>query len=203
MRNSYLEGLKTTLAFWMLDTDSDTFFSGDSGSVEDSGRAGRRIGVEWTNYYETSNWLLVDADLAFSQSRFTTPSASDPGDHIPEAVRSSIAAGITVHDGPLCRGCFITLRARYFGSRDLTTLSDQESAPSTVYNLSAAYPFSTAWLLKAEILNLTNAKYNDAEYYSQSRLKGEAAGSDQGGTDDHMIHPGEPLSARVGIVANF
>ena len=203
VRDASVEGLKSTLALWLLDTDSDTYFSGDSGTVEDAGRTGRRLGLEWTNYYEAQNWLMIDADFAFSQSRYTTASSTEPGDHIPQAVRNSVAAGVTVHDGPLCEACFVTLKLRYFGSRDLNAAGDQESAPSTVLNLAAGYPLARNFTLKAEILNLLNAKYNDAEYYSQSRLKGEAAGPDQGGTDDHMVHPGEPMSARLALIANF
>ena len=203
VRQTSIGGLQTTLAFWELETDSETYFSADSGSVEDSGRSGRRIGIDWTNAYEMNNWILADADFTVSKSRYISASETDPGDHIPEAVRSSLTAGLTVHDGPLCAGCFVTLRTRFFGARDLNSTGSEESAPSTVYNLAGGYPINKTFIIRAEILNLTDAKYNDAEYYATSRLSGEAAGSDQGGTDDHMVHAGEPRSGRLSVVAQF
>ena len=56
-----------------------------------------------------------------------------------------------------------------------------------------------------EVLNLFDVKYNDAEYYDSSRLKGEPANpnSADGSYLDHEIHPGEPREVRFSTTFRY
>ncbi|MBC7692213.1 MAG: TonB-dependent receptor [Methylotenera sp.] len=204
VRSSRLPGLNTTLSFWVLGSESDTFFSGDSGSVVDADRAGRRYGVEWTNYFTPRPWLTFDADFAYSTSRFVDDDPKGVGKYIPEAITSVISGAVAVHDVPGAERVFGALRMRQFGPRPLIEDNSQKSAPSTVFNIEAGYHLSKAWTASLQVLNLFNSSYRENEYYYSSRLKGEAAGPDeQGGTNDHMVHSGEPRSLRATLVAKF
>ncbi|MGH8532029.1 MAG: hypothetical protein ACREV1_04680 [Gammaproteobacteria bacterium] len=71
-------------------------------------------------------WLTFDADFSFSKARFKD---DDPaGDHIPGAIETVIAAGVTIDD--LKGG----LRVRYFGPRPLIEDNSVRSASTTLLN---------------------------------------------------------------------
>jgi outer membrane receptor protein involved in Fe transport len=202
VRTHMYSAFDSALALWMINTDSEAFFEGDSGSVEDSGRPGHRVGVEWTNVIAISSLLTADAEVALSHAKFTDNQAV--GNHIPEAVSQMISAGIVLQNPNAASGFFASLRVRYFGARDLIEDASQKSAPSTVLNALTGYAISKNFVATLEALNLTNAQYNDAEYYYSARLRNEVAGSAAGGgTLDHMVHAGQPLNLRAGIKAYF
>lgn len=201
VRSSRLPGLNTTLSLWTLANDSDTFFAGDSGSLVDTDRPSFRYGIEWTNYYSPLSWLTVDADFGYSWAFFTD---QQPGIWVPQAVRAIASGAVTVRKVPGLGELFGSLRLRYFGPRALIEDNSQQSASVTVFNLLVGYDFNKTWSLAAEVLNLFDAKYNDAEYFSQSRLKGEPVGPNADGSyDDHMVHAGDPRSLRLALTARF
>ena len=72
-------------------------------------------------------------------------------------------------------------------------------------NARITYDLTSRVALGLEALNLFNAKYNDAEYYDASRLKGEPANpaSDDGSYLSHVIHAGEPLEVRVSATLKY
>jgi hypothetical protein len=72
------------LAIWSLSIDSELVFAGDADTTE-AGRPSHRYGMEWANYDRPRPWLVFDADLSLSRSRFTD---GDPaGDEIPGSVQ--------------------------------------------------------------------------------------------------------------------
>jgi len=66
VRSGVVPSLNSTFSLWTLGTDSDTFFSGDTGSIVDADRPGIRYGVELTNYYTPTPFLVSDADFSYS-----------------------------------------------------------------------------------------------------------------------------------------
>jgi len=93
--------------------DSELVFVGDAGTTEAS-RPSRRYGIEWANYYTITKTLTFDADFSFSHAEFRDDAPE--GNHIPGAIESVIAAGVTYHAE---RGFQASLRLRYFGPRPL------------------------------------------------------------------------------------
>jgi hypothetical protein len=205
VRSQAISGWNTTLALWGLWTDSDVFFDGDVGATTDTNRPGVRYGVEWSNFYTPVRWLQIDADFAYSRALFRDGDPLGQGLFIPEAVTSVIEAGITVRGVPgTPEDLFASLRLRQFGPRPLTTDGSQYSSASSVANFELGYDLSKNWSAEIELLNILDTAYNDAEYYYSSRLKGEAAGPDDGGGyNDHMVHSGEPRSLRVTLAGHF
>ncbi len=204
VRSSAVPGLNTTFSLWTLANDSDTFFAADTGSLVDSDRSSLRTGVEWTNFYSPANWLTIDADFCYSWAFFTDGNPSGAGIWVPQAVKAVLSGAVTVRNLPDFQKFFGSLRFRYFGPRPLIEDNSQQSAPVTVFNLLAGYDFDKTWTVMAEVLNLFNSRYNDAEYFDVSRLKGEAPGPNADGSyNDHMVHAGDPRSVRVSLVARF
>lgn len=193
LRSEIVPGWQSTVALWQLDSASELLFVGDAGTTEAS-RPSRRYGVEWTNLYVLSDWLAVDADLAWSHARFRD---HDPlvGDFIPGAVTTTANIGLTLdHLGPW----FGAVRLRYFGPRPLIEDNSVRSGASALTNLRIGYKFSRQTQLALDIYNLFDRKVNDIEYWYDSQLATEGAA-----VDDRHIHPTEPRSLRLTISHRF
>ena len=186
-------GLQSTLAVFGLNSASELLFVGDAGTTEPS-RPSQRLGIEFTNYYNVGNGLILDADFAYARARFRD---SDPvGNRIPGALEGIIAAGATYERA---RGITGALRLRYFGPRPLIEDNSQRSSSSTLVNGRVGYKFKSGLRLNVDVYNLFNAAVSDIDYYYTSRLPGEPAA----GVDDTHFHPSEKRSLRVGIVRQF
>ena len=193
LRTVRVAGLQSTVALWYLGLDSELLFVGDAGTTE-AGRRSRRIGLEWTNYARLTPWLTVDADLAFTHSRFTD---GDPaGTRIPGALDRVISAGIALEPS---RPLFGSLRVRHFGPRPLVEDASVTSKGTTLWNGEIGYRVSSRTRIVLEAFNLFDARVSDIDYFYASRLPGEPAG----GVDDIHFHPALPRSARVGIQISF
>ena len=193
LRSEIVPGWQSTVALWQLDSASELLFVGDAGTTEAS-RPSRRYGVEWTNLYVLSDWLAVDADLAWSHARFRD---HDPvaGDNIPGAVTTTANIGLTLdHLGPWSGA----LRLRYFGPRPLIEDNSVRSGASALTNLRIGYKFSRRTQLVLDVYNVFDRKVNDIEYWYESQLAPELAG-----VDDRHIHPSEPRSLRLTISHRF
>jgi outer membrane receptor protein involved in Fe transport len=197
VRSAWLPGLHSTLAFWWLDIDSELLFVGDAGVTEAS-RPSRRYGIEIANYYNPTEWLTLDLDWSLSHARFRD---DDPaGDYIPGSIESVVAAGATVHD---LGGFFGSLRLRYFGPRALVEDDSVRSDDTVLLSARVGYQFDETWTLCAEVFNLLNRDDSEIDYYYPSRLPGEPAGPDEGGTNDIHFHPVAPISFRIALTARF
>jgi hypothetical protein len=193
LRTEIVPGLQSSLALWRLDLDSELVFSGDAGDTEPS-RASRRYGVEWNNHYAANPWLLLDADIAVSRSRYTDAEPSGP--RIPGAIETVASIGATVHDHGRWSG---PLQWRYFGPRALTEDGSRRSQGTTLTYLRVGYRFTQDVRVALDVFNLFDRGGNDIDYYYASRLRGEPPG----GVEDLHFHPVEPRSVRLTLTAAF
>ena len=197
LRTELVPGLQSSLALWALKLDSELLFVGDAGGTEPS-RASKRYGIEWNNHYIATPWLLLDADLSLSRSRFTEPDATAPtlGNHIPGSIQTVVSLGATVVDhGPW----FGHFQLRYFGPRPLEENNEFRSKSTTLAYLRVGYKVGKNVKVALDVFNLFDRAGSDIDYYYASRLKGEPAG---GGNDTHF-HPVEPRSVRATLSASF
>ena len=192
MRTAIVPNTQFTAAFWGLDIDSELLFVGDGGVTEPS-RATRRYGVELGAFWTPYDWLIVDADYAWSHARFTEP---DPvGDHIPGAVETVVSLGVTVHRDA---GWYGGMRWRYFGPAPLIEDNSVRSHSTSLVNIEAGYHFTPKFSLMATVFNLFDTDANDITYFYESQLPGET----QPVADIH-IHPVEPRTLRVTATITF
>ena len=192
MRTAIVPKTQFTAAFWGLDIDSELLFVGDGGITEPS-RATRRYGVELGAFWTPYDWLIVDADYAWSHARFTEP---DPvGDYIPGAVETVVSLGLTVHRDA---GWYGGLRWRYFGPAPLIEDNSVRSHSTSLVNVEAGYHFTPKFSLMATVFNLFDTDANDISYFYDSQLPGET----QPVADIHF-HPVEPRTLRVTATIQF
>lgn len=179
--------LATSVALWMIGSDSELIYVGDAGNVEPGG-ATTRLGVEAAAYYRPTDWLAIDGELALSQGRYDDSTAAG-GPWIENQVPVVFSSGITAGAKT---GWFGALRSRWFSARPLTADKQFESSESFQVNARVGYR-TEFWELALDGFNLLDRNDNDIEYYYASRLPGEPAG----GVDDYHIHPAEPRSVRL------
>ena len=192
VRSELITGLQSALSVYQLNFDSELTFQGDAGTTR-AGRASRRTGFEFSNYYKPYRWLTIDADIAFAKARFRN---DDPiGNRIPGAVEGVASVALAIDGlGPY----FGALQMRYFGPRPLLENNSVRSKSTATLNGRIGYKFNPKLKLELEGFNLTNRRDSAIDYYYASQLRGEAAAV----TDIHF-HPVETRSFRLTLVANF
>jgi hypothetical protein len=214
--------LQSTLALWVLRSNSELLQDGDTGGTSASEQSSNRYGLEWANYYTPTAHLAVDFDISDSRAQFTqidpddatqyvTNSAitingnpvgsfyaqqSGPGGKlVPEAVRVVISSGVTLHD---YKGFSSSLRLRYFGPRDLTSDGLYQSSQTVLLNGEAGYQFFKKWRVTAEFLNMLDRKDADIDYAYVYQIAPTAAPG-----FGRVNHPTEPFLLRFALGRTF
>jgi len=191
-------GWNSSLTLWQAKLASELVFVGDAGVTEARG-ASRRVGIEWSNDYAPTRWLLIDADLALSRARFVE--AENGGRHVPNAIPMSASLSASVSPGGPWSG---GLKLRYLGSYALEETGSEKSHANWTANLKLGYAFSPKLQLSLDVLNLFDRRANDIEYWGASCTRAEGGGCNGGdGIDGRLIHPMEPRMLRVSLRASF
>ena len=193
IRTEIIPRLQSTLSVYGLDFASELIFQGDAGTTS-AGRPSKRVGFEFSNYYKPTDWLTIDADIAYAKARFRD---IDPvGRRIPGAVEGVASLAASVDNlGPY----FGALQFRYFGPRPLIEDNSVRSKSTTTLNGRAGYKVGPNVSVEVEGFNLLNSKSSAIDYYYQSRLPNEGPN----GENDIHFHPIESRSARLTLNARF
>jgi hypothetical protein len=186
-------GYHATLTGFWLELDSELLFVGDGGTTE-AGRPSRRIGIEWTNFWQLSRVVGIDFDLTWTNAEFTDDDSA--GNDIPGAIVTTIASGITISD--LGRW-FGALRLRYFSGGPLTEDGSVTWGPTALVSGRVGYNLSNRLRLVLDAFNLLGREDDDIAYYYASRLHDEPLD----GIEDVHFHPMVKPSARVTMIWRF
>jgi len=192
LRTSWLPGLQSTLTLWQLNIDSELIFTGDAGTTSPS-RPSHRQGLEWTNLWQPADWLIVDADLSLSSSRYTDDNPA--GSYIPGSIEQVASIAVTMQDSSSWSG---GMRLRYFGPRPLLEDNSVRSDSSTLVNMQLGYRINKQLRASIDLLNLLDTRVSDIDYYYASQLAGEAAP-----VNDIHTHPAEPRTLRLTLRMSF
>lgn len=192
VRTAVVPKLQLAASLWTLGLDSELLFVGDGGSTEPS-RASRRTGIELGAYYSPVDWMVIDADLAWTRARFTDFDSA--GDRIPNAVDRVVSMGLTMNRSS---GWFGGARLRYFGPAPLVEDNSARSNSTMVVHLEAGYHVSEKLSGTVTMFNVLDRRDNDITYFYESQLPGEAAP-----VDDIHLHPVEPRTVRAALTYRF
>jgi hypothetical protein len=183
-----ITGLRSTVALWSLDLDSELLFVGDGGTTEPSAGS-RRHGVTFANFWRAASHLTLDADVSFARARLRDTPA---GNRIPGALERVVAAGVTWTPGDGSR--FATLRLRHFGAYPLIEDNRVRATPTTLLNAETGATIA-GFGVRLTLLNVLGSRASDIQYYYTSRLAGETQG-----VEDVHFHPVEPRQLRLTLV---
>jgi outer membrane receptor protein involved in Fe transport len=192
VRTAAIRGLQLAASVWTLRLDSELLFVGDGGATEPS-RASRRDGFEVGAYFAPLDYVLLDADLAWTRARYTE---YDPaGDRIPNAVESVVSVGLTINRES---GWYGGARLRYFGPAPLIEDDSVRSSSTLLVNVEAGYHFTPRVSASLTVFNVFDRDDNDITYFYESRLPGEAEP-----VGDVHFHPVEPRTVRATLAVKF
>ncbi|MDP9139751.1 MAG: TonB-dependent receptor [Pseudomonadota bacterium] len=195
MTTAIIPDVKLSATLWTLASDSELVYIGDAGNSE-AGPPSDRRGVEFSVYYTPADWLIVDADYAFSRGRLDVPDGEGERDRIPNSIEDVFSLSFTV---PEIRNWSGGLRLRYLGEGPLVEDNAARSKATTVVNAQVSYRLLDRFLLSLTVLNLLDSDDNDITYFYESRLPGEPAE----GVSDFHFHRVEPRAVRVTVGAAF
>jgi outer membrane receptor protein involved in Fe transport len=191
-RTASIPYTQLALTAWGLELDSELLYIGDAGATEPN-RASKRYGAELGVYVTPTDWLTLDADLAWSHARFTP---SDPsGDYIPGAVEGVASMGVAFQHP---RGWFGGARFRHFGEAPLIEDNSVRSDPTTVVNLEIGRRLGDRFSVALSAYNIFDSEDNDITYFYESQLPGEEAP-----VEDRHFHPVEPRTLRLTLETRF
>ncbi|MFZ5595254.1 MAG: TonB-dependent receptor [Pseudomonadota bacterium] len=192
LRTAIIPGLQSTFTVYQLESDSELLFLGDAGTTEAS-RPSRRTGFEFANYYQPTDWLVIDADIAYAKARFRDDAPE--GNRIPGAPEGIASLAALVDNiGPW----FGSLHLRHFGPRALVEDNSVRSSSSTLLNGQVGYKLRKNVRVALQIFNLLDRKADAITYYYESQLANEAAP-----VSDKHLHPVESRSLRLTLTSNF
>jgi hypothetical protein len=196
-RTSVIPGLVSTVSLYYLHLDSELTFDGDSGDTQANGPS-ERYGVEFANFYKPTSWLTLDADLALTHARYTSPTTTATGTqglYIANSIPAVLSARATIEEP---WGGYASLRLRYFSRQPVIEDGTEWQPASTIVDLKVGYRHNN-YEFYLDFLNLFNSHTDDIAYYYPSRLPGEPAG----GVNDFHVHPAEPFEVRAGFTLRF
>ena len=186
-RASSDRGYQGTVSLFWLELDSELLFVGDAGATEAS-RPSRRLGVEWTNYWQIASVVGVDLDVTWTDAELVD--ADPAGPEIPGAIETTVAAGVTVANLDRWSGA---LRLRYFSGGPLVEDGSATWGSTLLLNGRLAYRWSDRLEIALDGFNLLGREDDDIAYFYASRLPGEPAE----GVEDVHFHPLAKPSLRL------
>lgn len=178
-------------AIWSLYSEQEMVYVGDEAIVEPSGSS-FRAGIDLGAHYQLLDWLYLDANVTYAYARsLEEPEGSN---YIPLAPNWTSSGGVSVqHSVGLNAG----LRYRYIHDRPANEDNSIVATGYGVFDLNASYQWR-AFKFGFVIQNLFNATWNETQFATESRLKGEL-------TSVEEIHytPGAPFGIRGQIEYRF
>lgn len=195
VRTAMIPKVQIAASVFRQTSEGELIYVGDAGTTEPFGAA-IRYGGELAVYWRPVTALVIDGDLAYTQARFRDSEANG-GEYLPQAINGVAALGAT-YESPA--GWDASLRTRYFGPRTLTEDNSIKSKSTTTVNVGAGYKLGPKFKIDVQITNLLNSKDHDIDYFYESRLQSEPAGSS---TPDIHFHVIEPINARMTITYTY
>lgn len=180
---------------WQLHLEQEFVYVGDAGIVEPGGKTLRR-GIDLSARYQVLPWLFFDADYTWTRARATEEVRGEQ--YIPLAPVHTATGGFSVRNGRFAG----SLRSRWLGDR---AANEDYSLTAAGYLLVDAQLAYTPLLgskrpleLSISAQNLGNVAWKEAQFETESRLRGEAAPVSE-------IHftPGTPFNFKAGLTFRF
>ena len=160
--------LVVSTAFWYLRLQDELVYSGDDGSTQSVGPT-QRFGLDASARYQLTPRLFVDVDANYSHGRLLD--AAPNANLIPLAPTFTSTGGLTYRRPG---GLSASLRYRHLDNR----AADEENGVQArgYFLLDAAVNYTTPrFQVGATVQNLLNVQWNEAQFATESQLRGEAA----------------------------
>lgn len=192
LRTAAIPNFQFATSLWTLRLESELLFIGDGGITE-STRPSARDGIELSAIWTPREYLIVDADLALTRSRFSDQ--NPVGAHVPNAVERVASVGLSYRHPA---GWHLGARLRHLGPAALVEDNSVRSDASTIINFDLGYQVTRGTTVSVTLLNAFDVKADDITYFYESQLPGEPSP-----VADVHFHPVEPRQVRVSLQTRF
>jgi outer membrane receptor protein involved in Fe transport len=180
-------------SLWYLYLQSELVWDGDEGTLIAQGST-RREGVDLEAHIRPTDWLTVGGDATISQGRFIDSTVGN--NYIPLAPNFTLTANALARWNAFSAA----LRLRHVDDRPANTNNTLTAQGYSVFDLSLSYNL-TAWEFYANIENLFNVAWNEAQFAITSRIYDH--GVLEPAITDIDFTAGTPFSIRMGIAYRF
>ncbi len=186
-----IPALLVNASVWRLDLEQEFVYVGDAAVVEPSGRTTRK-GIDLSVRWQIARNLYADVDFNLTKPR----SKDDPTgqNYIPLAPTLTTIGGLTAQAK---NGLFGSLRYRHIGDRPANEDNSTVAVGQFVVDAMAGWK-KKRYEITVSVQNLLNTEYNDAQFDTTSRLKGEPMPV----TELHFT-PGSPFFLKAGLSIFF
>ncbi|NML65049.1 TonB-dependent receptor [Hymenobacter sp. RP-2-7] len=158
--------LVVNAAFWTLRLQDELVYSGDEGTTESVGPT-QRFGADVSLRWQLVSWLFADGDFNFSHGRLVQ--APEGENYIPLAPTFTSTGGLSVRAPS---GLNASLRYRHIDSRPAQ--EDNAIRARGYFLLDAVLNYTRPrYQLGLQAQNLLNVQWNEAQFATDSRLRGE------------------------------
>ena len=158
--------LVVNAALWTLHLQDELVYSGDEGTTESVGPT-QRFGLDVSARWQLANWLFADGDFNYSHGRLVQ--APEGENYIPLAPTFTSTGGLSMRARS---GLNASLRYRYIDSRPAQ--EDNAITARGYFLLDAVVNYTRPrYQLGLQAQNLLNVAWNEAQFATDSRLRGE------------------------------
>ena len=191
IKTRLFDKLHLSIAAWYLYLDKEFVYGGDGGTTELSNPT-QRIGIDAEARLSIFSWLWADVDI--STAKGTIKNVADSVNRIPLAPTLTATGGISVvREQGFCG----SIRFRHLSDRPANEDNSVVALGHTLFNASLAYNYKQfTFAINGE--NLLNSKWNEAQFATETRLKGEKKG-----ITDLCYTPGNPQNFQFSVSYKF
>jgi hypothetical protein len=179
-------------AFWFMDLTDELTYNGDVGGTQDNGPS-RRMGIDLSGRVQLTRWLTADVDVNYAHNTLTDHFLGKTlatNYYVPLAPTLTSQGGLTARHKS---GFKARVGYRTIASRPANT--DNSVTAHGYYIMDAAIAFEKKrYSISLTVENLLNTTWNEAQFDTQSRLKGEDKP-----IDELHFTAGTPISLRLGV----
>jgi len=183
--------LVVNAALWTLRLQDELVYSGDEGTTESVGPT-QRYGLDVSARYQLSRRFFLDTDFNFSHGRLVDAPAGE--NYIPLAPTFTSTGGLTMRSPG---GFSASLRYRHIDSRPAQEDNAIRARGYFLLDAVASYT-QPRYQVGLTAQNLLNVAWNEAQFATDSQLRGEAAS-----VNELNFTPGTPFYLKLNASVFF
>ncbi len=173
---------------WGLNLQQELTYGGDDGTVNINGRT-QRLGGDFSVRYQITKIVYADLDVNYSHGRFLD--LPEGQNYIPLAPTLTSVAGLSIKHKS---GLNASLRYKFISDRP--AIEDNSVVALGYFLVDAVINYKIKHFeFGLRVDNIFNANWNEAQFETLSRLKGESAQ----GIDQLCFTPGAPRIIRLSL----
>ncbi len=191
MRSHIKNRVHLSFSAWYLQLDKEFIYAGDGAAIELSDPT-RRLGIDLEGRISMFPWLWADFDVTMADARIKNSPKDE--NYVPFAPRLTATGGISVIRE---KGLGGALRFRHLGKRPGVEDYSITASGYTLFSTSIVYTYKDL-IIALNGDNILNTQWNEAQYFSETRLKGEPEG-----VTEFSYTPGNPRNIQLSVTYRF